>query len=268
MKKEDFMLRITVNDALLFKYLLEEKFIHIDLLKKYLGSDYEESSYRRRLSSLKKEGYIRYENNPLDRKHLIFPTEKAKIIYEMKYDELKEEVKMRNKTYLKYFRPGNYIVRNNFVFKDLYRNYLLTELRFLMEELGVDYWIKNTMYYNEYTKNPDAIFSLGSKTCAINLIDSTRKFRDYEKDFIGYNDVKKINFTNIFYIFKYNDDFEFLSDIIKNKFIKELVGTNWKHKYRIAKYDDLENGKFISYNPFENKKVNISRQLEKYNAAK
>jgi hypothetical protein len=175
---------------------------------------------------------------------------------------------MRNKTYLKYFRPSNYIVRNDFVFKDLYRNYLLTELRFLMEELGVDYWIKNTMYYNEYTKNPDAIFSLGSKTCAINLIDSTRKFREYEKDFIGYNDVKKINFTNIFYIFKYDDDFEFLSDIIKNKFIKELVGTNWKHKYRIAKYDDLEIGKFISYNPFENKKVNISRQLEKYNAAK
>lgn len=260
------MLRITKNDLILFKYLMEEKFIHIDIVKKYLGRNYEESSYRRRLSDLRKEGYIKYIGDPLSFKNYIFPTKKALIVYKLKYEELKKEVVMSGNSLIGYHKPEKYNIKKNINFNTIIEDTKLTELRFMMEDLGVDRWSRNTMYYNEYTKNPDAIFKLGIKNTTKYAVELETDFKGeqrYENEFISFDKVKKIDFSKIIYVTKKNSIYNKLTDIIKNKVILSLPSKEWKGKYRLAKYEDFINGQFITYDPIKDKKDDHTNNLRK-----
>lgn len=262
------MIRITLNDLILFKYLFEEKYIHIDLVKKYLGSDYEESSYRRRLSKLKKNGYIEYKAFTMFKKHLIFPTKKALIVYDLKHEELKNEVKMRGNTFIKYHSSDKYNLKNNIDLNTLKKDKLLTELRFKMEDLGVDHWQRERMYYNKYAKNPDAIFELWNKTYAVELELSKKNYKEYKNEFIAYEKVKKIEFDKIIYIPLSENNFDYIFDIIKNKFISELLDTCWKKRYWMIKFDDLKNNNFMIYYPLEKKRADLNKKMKRHRASK
>lgn len=257
------MLRITKNDLILFKYLMEEKFIHIDMVKKYLGRDYEESSYRRRLADLRKEGYIKYIGDPLSFKNYIFPTKKALIVYKLKYEEIKKEVILRGNSLIRYHKPEKYNLKKNIKLNTIEEDIKLTKLRFMMEDLGVDRWRRNTMYYNEYAKNPDAIFKLGSRTYAVKLETEFKGDQRYENEFIKFDKVEKIDFSKIIYVTTKNSIYNKLTDIIKNKIILDLPSKKWKGKYLLAKYDDFINGQFITYNPIKDKKDDHTNNLRK-----
>jgi len=259
------MLRITKNDLILFKYLMEEKFIHIDIVKKYLGRNYEESSYRRRLADLRKEGYIKYIGDPLSHRNYIFPTKKALIVYKLKYEELKEEVILNGNSLVGYNNPEKYNLKKDINFNTILEDIKLTELRFMMEDLGVDHWRRNTMYYNEYAKNPNATFKIDSNNYAVELETKFKGEKKYRDDFMKFDKVDKIDFKRIIYITTKNSVFHDLSDLIEEIFIPELSGPEWKKKYAVAKYKDFEKEIFITYRPIEkNKKKDATKDLEKY----
>lgn len=262
------MLRITKNDLILFKYLMEEKFIHIDIVKKYLGKDYEESSYRRRLSELRKEGYIKYVGDPLSYRHYIFPTEKALIVYKLKYEELKKEIILNGNSLVGYHDPEKYNLKKNINFSTIVEDIQLTELRFLLENLGIDRWSRSNMYYNKYAKNPDAIFKIGIENkmdtkYAVELETEFKGDQKYENEFMKYDKVEKIDFKKIIYITTKNSIYNKLADIIQNKVILGLSSNKWKKKYSLIKYNDLLNGQFIIYSPIKNKKNNNTEKLKK-----
>ncbi|MFW6009477.1 MAG: hypothetical protein ACOCP8_09465 [archaeon] len=262
------MLRITVNDLILFKYLLEEKYIHIDLVKKYIGKNYEASSYRRRLSGLKKSGYIKYVKDFGSHKNFIFPTKKTEIMYEAKKNELKNEVKMRGNTLLKYSEVNNNKILDKYNLSTHHKNIRLTQLRFFLEKIGVDYWRRSSMYYNKYAKNPDAIFELWNKTYAVELELSKKNYKEYKNEFIAYEKVKKIEFDKIIYIPLSENNFDYIFDIIKNKFIYELSDTYWKKRYWMIKFDDLKNNNFMIYYPLEKKRADFNKKMKIHRASK
>lgn len=259
------MIRITLNDLILFKYLFEEKYIHIDLVKKYLGSDYEESSYRRRLSKLKKNGYIEYKAFSMFKKHLIFPTKKALIVYDIKYEELKNEVKMRGNTFIKYHSPNKYNLKNNIDLNTLKKDKYLTELRFKMEDLGVDHWQRERMYYNKYKKNPDAIFEVNGNKYAIELETKTKDESYYKNVFIHYEKLEDIDFRNIIFVTTRDDIFDDLKKLMNNITVADIMTNNWQEKYRLSKTKDLiKKKRFNFYRTYQDKWVDSTEDLEKY----
>lgn len=262
------MLRITDNDLMIFKYLLEEKFIYIDILKEELMTQKYDSDKRERLSKLKKAGYIKYKADPFSRKHYVFPTQKSKIALKAKFDEFKKENKMRNNTYLKFYKPRNYSVKQDFVFNSLTHDKELTQLRFYLEKIGVDYWQRETMYYNKYKKNPDAIFKIADSYYAVEL---EREFKDlsrYEDIFIKYYQMKKIKLNAVIYVTTDDDVYNQLNNLLKDIFIAEISAKVWQDKIRIAKYDDFKNGLFKTYIPYEQEMRNATDILKKYKKTK
>src|SRR6056297_125322 len=101
-------MQLQIKDMLLFKYLFEEKYIHRDLIKKYLynrkGEDGYNMNYKDfRLSQLKKNGFIYAKPDPFGntKEEVIFPAEKALFFYDVKFKDFKNRLTSRNNSKLK-----------------------------------------------------------------------------------------------------------------------------------------------------------------------
>lgn len=263
------IMRIEINDLLLFKYLFEENYIHIDdVLNFNLMKHKSESSKRYRLSQLKKAGYIKYKADPFSRKHYIFPTEKTKVAMKAKFDEFKKEYKIRNNTYLKFYKPKNYSIKQDFNFNNLIHDRELTQLRFYLEEIGVDYWQRETMYYNKYTKNPDSIFQIAKNNFAVELEKNYKDLSRYENIFIKYYKMKEIKLKAVIYVTTDDDVYNQLNNLLKDIFIGEISDKVWQNKIRIAKFDNFKNGLFKTFIPYEQEIKDSTKIMTKYRRKK
>lgn len=260
------MIRINNNDMILFKYLFEENYIHIDdLLNLGLLSHKYKSNIRRRLSNLKKEGYIKYKADPKSYKNYVFPTEKAKLLYDMKYKEFKNEVKMRSNSYMFFYKPEKYTLRKQLDLNSLIHDRKLTQLRLCLEDIGVDYWQRETMYYNHYKKNPDAIFKINDLNFAVEV---ERTFKDrsrYEEIFTKYEKLEKISFTSIIYITLDDEVFNQMSKLINNINVPKIEINDWQEKYRVAEFNDFfKDKRFLFYKPYTDEWIESTDKMKKY----
>lgn len=157
-------MQLQIKDMLLFKYLFEEKYIHRDLIKKYLynrkGEDGYNMNYKDfRLSQLKKNDFIYARPDPFRKakEEIIFPTEKALFFYDTKFEDFRKQLKSRSNSKLKLFEPRKYKIYDELDIKELvYKNYI-TECRFIMENLGVDEW-RNDLFITINTKRTQMLF--------------------------------------------------------------------------------------------------------------
>ena len=257
-------MRITNRDLIMFKYLFEEKHIFIDDLLDFMELKYE-SSKRRRLSKLKKNGYIKYEGDPVNYKHFVFPTKKAKTVYEIKYKELKNEVKMRSNSLIKYVDPDKYKIADSIDINSYIHDRKLTQLRFKMEEMGVDYWQTETTYYNKYKKNPDAIFELSNRKYAVEFERTFKDKNRYKKIFEKYSKVEKIDFSSIIYFTTEKEIFERLYSLIKNISVAGIDYNGWQKEYRLAELDDfLVDDRFLVYKAYIDEWNELTDKMKKY----
>lgn len=258
------MLRLTDDDLIMFKYLMEEKYIYIDDVKKYLMNQKYDSDKRERLSMLKKEGYIKYKGDPGSYKNFVFPTEKAKMWLDIKKDEMRKKIKMRSNSYLKYYDVDKYSVKKDIDINSYVHDRKLTQLRFMLEEIGVDYWERETMYYNKYKKNPDAICEISNKKYAIELERSFKSEKRYETIFEKYGKIDNIKFESIIYVTTKDIVYNQLNSVINDIIVLGIKDRDWKSKYRLSKFDDFKEGKFIVYKPYLDEINDLTEIMKKY----
>lgn len=239
------MIRITENDLLLFKYLFEEKVLEREHIKNYIWKNLNNSSINRRLSNLKKAGYLSMVKHPfIQNAKLIFATDKAKKMLDIKLSSLINSNKEFDNR-LKYINVKKYKVEDGFDPRRLEHDLVLTESRLKLESLGVKNWYSsNYIYQNKndfkkvkeerFTLIPDGKFEYKDKKYFYEF-DNNNRYRRYKKATTVY---KNNLIKNVVFIFN-------RAKIPKG--FKKLLNTRDTNFY-YALYSDFEKDKIVLKN--------------------
>ena len=259
------MIRLQVNDLMVFKYLFEEKYIHRDLIKKYLFAGYNKSYFRQRISQLKKEGFVYSKPDPFsaENREVIFPTEKALFFYDVMFDDLKKGLSSRGNSKLKLFKARDYKIYDELDINEFAHKNYITESRFILENLGVDEWQNELFFYNKYKKNPDAIFKISKYTYALEFEYTFKNKRKYNGIIQRYDRVEKIDFDYIIYLTAKDFVYNKLKNIFDLRKVPNVSG-NWYNKYYLLKFDDLRDGIFTMNNFATGDILEYTSRLKKY----
>lgn len=259
------MIRLQVNDLMVFKYLFEEKYIHRDLIKKYLFAGYNKSYFRQRISQLKKEGFVYSKPDPFsgEGREVIFPTEKALFFYDVKFKDFKKRLSQRGNSKLALFEPREYKIYDELNINELVHKNYITESRFIMENLGVDEWKNELFFYNKYKKNPDAIFKISKYTYALEFEYTFKNKRRYNGIIQRYERIKKIDFDYIIYLTSEDFVYNRLKNIFNVRKVPQ-IHNEWYKRYYLLKFEDLSKGVFTLNNFATGDILEYTSRLKKY----
>lgn len=203
------MLRITKDDLLLFKYCFEQNILIRDNIKNYIWEHKNNSYIDDRLASLIKEGYLKKFPHPFKPvEKLISATEQALTFLDLYLYQLEDMERKNSK--LKYFDPQRYSVSENYDTRRIKHDLELNEIRFKLEDLGVDYWQSFVMMATEKNEDdeegkkskygfyPDSIFEIGNQKFFLEF-DCTNSYNRLHDTLMLY---RENELKNIIYIFK------------------------------------------------------------------
>jgi hypothetical protein len=266
------MLRITDDDLLLFKYLFEEQYIKRSHIRDFLWQHKTKGSIRVRLSRLLKNDYLKSRPDPMDVNGgtYLFATSKALNYYDLMFEDRVKKITRRKNTRLNIYEADEYKLNADFKINKIVQNNFLTELRFILEDWGVDCWESRSIFFPKYAKNPDSIFKIKAKINGemkdLNIaleFERRKKYpSEYKEIFERYTKVEKVNFDYIIFVAYTDQVYNFFMENLNMSFYP--VDDNSIKKYRVTKYSNLKNNNFITENPYINAKVDFKNTINKF----
>lgn len=261
---------LTPEDLLLIKYLFETDFLNRDQIKKYVWNNRSESYTQNRLWRLTREGFLRKTNNPLglQGETVLMATKKALNAIRDREEVLHEILSKLNRTSIqKIFDTYLYSEQEGLNYAVFSHDNILNEVRFILEELGVDFWHTSKILSRSklFSFVADGIFQVKgkneSKLFAVELelfLKGTKnKENRYKEIFYNYSSLKKIDY--VLYICGNDRIYKGLSDKINPKFI-DYSPTAYQKFFLISLKDFLKEN-FIFRNPFDKDLVVSLKEL-------
>lgn len=254
-------IRINTEELLLFKYLLESKngSLTREQIKKYIYSDHTKASVTARLNKLRKEEFIRVVSDPLGRGTVVMATEKSKNILQIAKDEVQELT--RGKSQLEFYEAEFYKVKDQLDFRQYNHDVLLNELRFILEDAGVNFWIPEPMIQSRYNypTNPDGIFNVGNAFLSVELENTYKSLSRYKDIFKRHLESELDYIRNCLYITTSDTLYNSLQEMIKPKNIKYT--SMGYEKFFVGKMSDIQNKNFVFKRKYDNKKLDLNKYL-------
>ena len=195
------MIRITENDLILFKYLLEERFLERETIKKYIWENRGNSYIDNRLAQLINADYLKKIIHPTrENAKLILATKKAKLVFDLKSEIFNLGYQKGNSKLID-IDLENYKIVDDINPQTILHDLELIKVRLKLEKLGVDFWKSRTLLNKEredFPLVPDGKFEYKGTRYFLEF-DINNSYRRYKKAVTVY---KNNLVENVIFIFK------------------------------------------------------------------
>lgn len=248
----DDNINITNRDLLLFKYLLESKFLTRDQIRKYI---YQSNSYgTKRLWQLSSNKYITKVRSPLGKAgQTVVLADKKALDCMYIYESNLRTLKRKNNFSFYLFDPADYILQTKLDLRQFEHDMYVNTIRFVLENHGASKWLSYVMInrkkqVNNFRFVPDGLFQNNSLLCAVEFENRLKNKQRYSELFNHfYSKDKRINY--VIYITGTDLVYNSLFKLITPSFIKESPDS-YKKFYLLRLYD-LMQGNLIISNPYD-----------------
>ena len=249
---------ITINDVLLFKYLLEDNFLTREQIYKFVYP-YNETYVRQRLARLVRCGYIEKLKSPLGKLNetILVPKHKAVEALFAKQNVLLDL--KRDKAVLHFYDPNDYFIPAKLDMRQLSHDAELNTIRFMLEDAGAEDWQTQKMIYKRVFKhNPDGLFHKKGRLFAVEYENTLKREMNYKEILKFYTNEKKISF--VIYIIGSISILRSLQKLMNSRFIG--CEPDYIKKIWLVKYSDMIAGNFIAMNPLFEQSLDLRDVLK------